>query len=250
MSDYSAKEMKRVTIIAKGEVQRVGYRDAVAKIARKLNITGFVENLKPYDVRIIAEGDDVSIDKFIERIKINKFPIDVESAEVSFDAFTGKYEYFEIKTGMWQEELLERFDTAGTLLYKCVELGEKSVALGVKSVELGEKNIELTERSVELGEKNIELTERSVELGEKNIELTERSVELGERSLALGEESVSIGEKMLEKQEATIEAIDRTKEGVVTEIRDLREDLKSYMENKFAKIEHEIVEIKAKIWMV
>jgi len=236
MSDYSAKEMKRVTIIAKGEVQRVGYRDAVAKIARKLNITGFVENLKPYDVRIIAEGDDVSIDKFIERIKINKFPIDVESAEVSFDAFTGKYEYFEIKTGMWQEELLERFDTAGTLLYKCVELGEKSVALGVKSVELGEKNIELTERSVELGE--------------KNIELTERSVELGERSLALGEESVSIGEKMLEKQEATIEAIDRTKEGVVTEIRDLREDLKSYMENKFAKIEHEIVEIKAKIWMV
>ena len=34
-------------IIAKGEVQRVGYRDAVEKIARKLKLIGFVENLKP-----------------------------------------------------------------------------------------------------------------------------------------------------------------------------------------------------------
>ncbi|MEA2074813.1 MAG: acylphosphatase, partial [Euryarchaeota archaeon] len=34
--------MKRAIITAKGEVQRVGYRDAVEKIARKLKITGFV----------------------------------------------------------------------------------------------------------------------------------------------------------------------------------------------------------------
>ncbi|MQY54511.1 MAG: hypothetical protein GH149_04395 [Methanosarcinales archaeon] len=46
-------------------------------------------------------------------------------------------------------------------------------------------------------------------------------------------------EKMLEKQEDTI-----------GEISALREDLKSYMENKFAKIEYEIAEIKAKIGMV
>ncbi|RJS80252.1 acylphosphatase, partial [Methanophagales archaeon] len=42
--------MKRAILIVKGEVQRVGYRDVVAKIARKLSISGFVENLKPYDV--------------------------------------------------------------------------------------------------------------------------------------------------------------------------------------------------------
>jgi len=44
--------------------------------------------------------------------------------------------------------------------------------------------------------------------------------------------------KMLEKQEDTI-----------GEIRSLREDLKSYMENKFGKIEQEIEAIKAKIGM-
>ena len=214
--------MKRAILIVKGEVQRVGYRDAVEKIARKLNIRGFVENLKPYDVRIVAEGEDADISKFIEQIKIKKFSIDVESTEVGFEVYKGEFEYFEIKRGDWHEELLERLDTAGTLLYKSVELGEKSVELGEKSVELGEK-----------------------------------SVALGEKSVVLGEESVSIGKKMLEKQDDTIEAIgevsekiDGAKEEIVTEISSLREDLRSYMENKFAKIEYEIAEIKAKVGIV
>ena len=193
--------MKRATIIVKGEVQHVGYRDAVEKIARRLNITGFVENLKLYDVRIVAEGEDAGIDQFIEQIRIKKFPIDVESTEVGFDTYKGEFEYFEIKRGDWHEELLERLDTAGALLYKSVELGEKSVALG--------------------------------------------------------EESVSIGKKMLEKQDGTIEAIrevskkvDKGKEEIVTEIRSLREDFKSYMEDRFTRIEQEIEAIKAKIGMV
>jgi archaellum component FlaC len=62
---------------------------------------------------------------------------------------------------------------------------------------------------------------------------------------------------MLEKQDETIgairevsEKIDEGKEEIVTEIKSLREDLRSYMENKFAKIEYEIAEIKAKVGMV
>jgi len=235
--------MKRAILIVKGEVQRVGYRDVVAKIARKLSISGFVENLKPYDVKIVAEGSDTNIAQFIEQLKIKRFPIDVESVEVSFEPYKHEFEYFEIKRGDWREELFERLDTAGALLYKSVELGEKSVALGERSVELGEKSVALGERSVELGEKLVALSERSVELGEK-------SVALGEKSVALGEESVSIGKRMLEKQDATIEVIEQSKDEIVTEIRSLREDLRSYMEDRFAKIEHEIEAIKAKIGMV
>ena len=73
---------------------------------------------------------------------------------------------------------------------------------------------------------------------------------MSEKTVALGEESVSIGKKMLEKQDATIAAIDRSKDEIVTEISSLREDLRSYMEEKFARIEHEIEGIKAKIGIV
>ena len=180
--------MKRARIIVKGRVQRVGYRDEVEEIARRLGIKGFIENVKPYDVRIVAEGEDEAISEFIERIK--RFPIDVESVEVNFEDFKGEFEYFEIKRGDWQEELGERLDTAGKLLYRSVELAE-------------------------------------------------RSVELSARSVELGEESVSIGKRMLEKQDETI-----------NEIKGLREDLKSYMEERFDRLEHEVMAIKAKLGMV
>jgi len=182
--------MKRARIIVKGRVQRVGYRDEVEEIARRLGIKGFVENVKPYDIRIVTEGEDEAISEFIERIKIKRFPIDVESVEVNFEDFKGEFEYFEIKRGDWQEELGERLDTAGKLLYRSVELAE-------------------------------------------------RSVELSARSVELGEESVSIGKRMLEKQDETI-----------NEIKGLREDLKSYMEERFDRLEHEVMAIKAKLGMV
>lgn len=131
--------MKRVTVIVKGEVQRVGYRDIVEKIARKLKLVGFVENLKPYDVKIIAEGEEEVLKKFIELIDIKKYPVDVEKVVVRFEEPTGEFEYFEIKRGEWHEELGERMDIAGTYLYKSVELGEKSVNIGEKMLDKQDK---------------------------------------------------------------------------------------------------------------
>jgi acylphosphatase len=75
--------MKRIVAIAKGEVQRVGYGDEVERIARRLNIAGYVENVKPYDVRIVAEGEVDKLTRFIESIKIQRYPILVEQLDVS-----------------------------------------------------------------------------------------------------------------------------------------------------------------------
>lgn len=168
--------MKRALILVKGKVQRVAYRDEVEEIARRLEISGFVENVKPYDVRIVAEGEDPKMERFIEEIKITRYSIDVEHLEVRFEDFKAEFEYFEIKRGNWQEELGERLDAAVKLLYKSVELGE---------------------------------------------------------------ESVSIGKKMLEKQDEAI-----------GEIRGLRDDLKSFMEERFDRLEREIEIIKAKLGML
>jgi len=171
--------MKRITVIVKGEVQRVGYRDEVQRVARKLGIKGYVENIKPYDVRIVAEGEEKDLKEFIKAIKIERFPIEVESIDVKWDKATDEFEYFEIKRGPPEEELGERLDAAAKYLF----------------------------RSVQLGERSVELSEKSVALGERSVQLGERSVELSEKSVALGERSVEIGEKMLEKQDLTISEI-------------------------------------------
>ncbi|MBU4340023.1 MAG: acylphosphatase [Euryarchaeota archaeon] len=65
----------RAIITASGEVQRVGYRGVVERFARKLKLTGCVENIKPYDVRIVCEGDKASIDSFLRLIRLKNWII-------------------------------------------------------------------------------------------------------------------------------------------------------------------------------
>ncbi|MDF1532728.1 MAG: acylphosphatase [ANME-2 cluster archaeon] len=54
-------------------------------------------------------------------------------------------------------------------------------------------------------------------------------------------------DQMLGKQDTIIEKIDETKNGITGEIKGLRNDLKSYMDQKFMKIEYDISQIKEKI---
>jgi len=53
--------MKRAIIIAKGKVQKVGYRDFVQDNARELGITGYVENLEDGNVKVVCEGKEADL---------------------------------------------------------------------------------------------------------------------------------------------------------------------------------------------
>lgn len=91
------QRLKRAEIIVKGDVQGVGYRSTVERIARKLNIKGYVKNLIPCDVKIVAEGEEENLNAFIEAIKIKQYPINVKGVEVSYKEATNEFEYFEIR---------------------------------------------------------------------------------------------------------------------------------------------------------
>ncbi|HOO52738.1 MAG TPA: acylphosphatase [Methanothrix sp.] len=85
--------MQRVVIVAHGDVQRVGFRDAVQKMGRDLGLSGTVENQEPYDVAIVAEGDEATIQAFIAGLRIQKGPIQVHDLEVRWEKATGEFPY-------------------------------------------------------------------------------------------------------------------------------------------------------------
>jgi len=130
----------RVKIIVKGEIQRVGYRDAVEKIARKLDINGFVENLKPYDVRIVCEGEEGNIKRFLGALKIEGDPfISVSDIAVEYEKPTAEFLYFEIKRGNTEEETGERLDLAALYLKNLTSaVSMMNTNLGGKIDNLGE----------------------------------------------------------------------------------------------------------------
>lgn len=121
---------KRVKIIVHGRVQRVGYRDMIAEIARKLKIKGIVRNLEDeISVEIIAEGDEGSLKEFQEKINIQDSPIDVETLDIKEEEPTGEFEHFKIQRGDPMEEIGERMDVAGTLLYDMNKKQDRTVEI-------------------------------------------------------------------------------------------------------------------------
>jgi len=204
--------MQRAMITAKGDVQRVGYRDTVQKIARDLEITGCIQNIGPYDVKMIAEGYEKRLKQFIEAIKTERYPIFVKELDVEWGDATGEFEYFNIIRGDWREELSERFDVAGALLYRSVELGEKSIKLGEENIVIGRKMIEKQDLMLEKQDTMIEKQDTMIEKQDTMIEKQDT---------------------MIEKQDTMIE-----------EVRGVRYDLKSYMESRFERIDSEMADIK------
>ena len=213
-------EMKRVNIEIKGNVQMAGFRTFIKNTADSLNVKGFAENQEDGSVKVVCEGEEEGLNELINSIK-EKTPsfahIDKVSAE--YGDYKGEFTSFERRG-----DDIPKKATLNDLLGVMKSFDSKA------------------ERLVSiLGDMNVTL--KSVKEDTKLIP----SIEENTRMIPNIKENT---EKMLEKQDDTIEAIDRSKEEIVTEVKSLREDLRSYMENKFTKIEYEIEGIKAKIGMV
>jgi acylphosphatase len=157
----------RAEIIARGEVQRVGYRDVVERAARNLKLTGFVENVKPYDVRIVCEGERSAIDSFVEQIKITMHPIEVEDLAVRFEPATGEYAYFEIKRGDMAEELGERLDMANARMTEMKQ--QQDVMIGKQDVMIGKQDVMIEKQDVMIEKQDVMIEKQDVMIEKQDV---------------------------------------------------------------------------------
>ncbi len=203
--------MQRVEIIAEGEVQKVGYRDAVQKIARKFGIVGYVENLEDGDVKIVAEGKEEILRKFAEAIKIKKDFIEVRETKVSFKPATGEFNLFKIKYGSIQEELGDRMGAAILYINKTNE-----------KIDSG------NEKLLEGQDKMLEKQDQTIGVIKEGNEKLSEDIRSGNEKLLEGQNKMSVKQdKMLEKQDQTIGVI---KEGT-EEMRESREENKTILKD-------------------
>ena len=114
--------MKRINMVVSGRVQNVGYRAKVSTIAKEVGLTGFVQNLVDGRVRIIAEGEDGNLDRFLYAIMIRNTLIDVEDVEVEHADATGEFANFYKLVGDGETE--ERIDKAAEGLMKVIRVME------------------------------------------------------------------------------------------------------------------------------
>ncbi len=91
--------MQRITAIFHGRVQGVGFRSMAKMIAEDLGAKGYVQNLPDGTVKLVAEGEEDVLGKFLEKLKSREIfgKKIVKKIDVSYEKATGEFEGFEIK---------------------------------------------------------------------------------------------------------------------------------------------------------
>jgi acylphosphatase len=158
----------RAVIIAKGEVQRVGYRDVVERAARKMKLTGFVENIKPYDVKIVCEGDKANIDLFVKIINIKEYPISVEHLDIRFENATDEFDYFEIKRGDPTEELGERLDIANVRMKEMMQKQDLMIEKLDNSTSILKENTSILKENTSILKENTSILKENTSILKEN----------------------------------------------------------------------------------
>jgi acylphosphatase len=98
MIDPSGEPMKETRHIKiHGKVQGVGYRIYATRVARRLGLKGWIQNLRDGSVEAMVEGEAESIDEWIGEIKEGPRYAEVIKIEQDRREFGGRLGDFDVK---------------------------------------------------------------------------------------------------------------------------------------------------------
>jgi len=130
--------MKKAILHISGDVQQSGFRAKIVDIAKALDIKGYVANLPDKRVKIIAEGNETDLERFIRAVNIKNTLINVTDLEKEYFTHTGEYERFYKLVDDGETD--ERLDTAADLLKELIHVSKNGFYdLGSKIDGLGDK---------------------------------------------------------------------------------------------------------------
>lgn len=88
---------KKVLVHISGRVQGVGYRYFVLQLARNLNLTGYVRNLRDGRVEVAAEGEEEVLKSLLVELQQGPPGAAVSQMETKWTETTGDFAAFEVK---------------------------------------------------------------------------------------------------------------------------------------------------------
>src|SRR3989339_97826 len=96
MINIMENSQNEIECIITGRVQMVMFRDFACRRARRLGLTGTVQNLSDSSVRVIAQGEKAKLAKFIELLKKGSLLSKVENVQVTWHEPGAKFAGFKI----------------------------------------------------------------------------------------------------------------------------------------------------------
>jgi acylphosphatase len=207
----------KANVYVLGSVQAVGYRVLVKNIAMLMGVKGLVRNLEDGSVEIYAEAEKDVLERFIKALEVKGRPgdilsLNVERVEVRWEGTPGY-------TGPWKQ-------------YKQFE------------IDYGEEVTRPVERemveSLELAK--LYFTKLVTEFRDYREEFRDYRQEFRD----FREESLNISKETLSTSKETL----RISKEILGEVKGLRKDLQTILDERLTRMEKDIAEIKAKIGLL
>lgn len=242
-----------------GNVQAVGYRVLVKSIARIMNVRGLARNLEDGSVEVFAEAEENTLEKFLKAINVKGRPEDILSLNVDRievrregePGYTGpwrEYTLFEIDYGEEivrpvEREIVESLEWAKLYFTKLVsEFTDYREEFRDFREEFRDFRGEFRDYREEFRNFREEFRDLRGEFRDYREEFRDYRNEFRsfvdefrdyrEEFRAFRDESLKIGRETL------------------NEVKELRRDLKAYLDERLVKIEKDIAEIKARLGLL
>ena len=95
--DITGIDYSGIRINVSGDVQGVGFRYFIARVANNLELNGYAKNLYNGDVEIYAEGRKELLEELVRKAVQGPSYARVDNIRVEWLDFTNKYHNFEIR---------------------------------------------------------------------------------------------------------------------------------------------------------
>ena len=217
--------MRRLTAFISGTVQKTGYRAKVVNLANFLGLNGFVQNLPDDRVKIVAEGDESALERFLNDLRIKDSLIDVQGIEINYTSAMGDFIRFEKMVA--EGETDQRLDKAAELLSDLIIVNKQIVAQLI----INNEEIKGVREEVKGSREDIRSVYEEVKGSREDINKSIQDVR---------QEVNSVGEMIAEK-------IDDAREEIAGEVKELHSDLKDDLKERLVRMEADISQIKARI---
>jgi acylphosphatase len=93
------REPKRLDAVVHGRVHGVGFRVYVLRLARELQLRGWVANEPGSRVHVVAEGEPQDLLRLVDRLRAGPPAALVDRVDESWSPATGDLAGFEIRSG-------------------------------------------------------------------------------------------------------------------------------------------------------
>jgi acylphosphatase len=243
------KSMRRLTAFVSGTVQKTGYRARVVNLANFLGLMGFVQNLPDGRVKVVAEGDEPALERFLNDLSIKDPLIDVRGIESNYTSAMGDFIRFEKMVANGETD--QRLDKAAELLSDLIVVNKQIVTqLMINNEEIKgvREEVKCVREEVKGVREEVKGSREDIRAVHEEVKGVREEVKGSREDINKVRESIQdVCQEINSSGEIIAEKIDDAREEIAGEVRGLHSDLRDDLKERLVRMEADISQIKARI---